>query len=207
MWLQCNGNEWEAPTGADSNPASCFPLPLHFTKAASVLCGSAWMACISHTPTAKPAQLLIKSTLFCIIDLFPSRNGAHVTRIVSRLKRSWPTSAVNQKLPLTRGIYPATRERLSLCLSPSLALSPGPGSNHCLGFILSIFILATPSKPDPPSLSPPSEAGSWFLNRMMSGTALKHLTKWRGTVNPSVGSGWENGGHITHNHLVCVLRH
>lgn len=51
-------------------------------------------------------QLLIKPhTPFCIIDWFPLRNGSHVTPIVSRLKRSWPTSAVNHKVPLTWKIH------------------------------------------------------------------------------------------------------
>lgn len=134
------------------------------------------MACISHTPTATPAQLLIKSTPFCIIDSFPSRNGPHVTRIVSRLKSSWPTSAVNHKLPLTRRIHSATRHHLSLfifVLGQTIVL---------VSFCVFFFFFCNLSRPDPSSLPPPSEGGLWFVNTMMSGTTLKRLTKWRGTV-------------------------
>lgn len=107
---------------AVSDGASSLILPPHFTQACAQ-----WSSLngISQTPTANPAQLLIKSKPFCIIDLFPSKNGPRVTRIVSRSKRSWPTSAVNHKLPLNQ------RDPL---VHQTSALPLRPESNRRLGF-------------------------------------------------------------------------
>lgn len=123
-----------------------------------------------------PAQLLIKSTPFCIIDSFPFRNGPHVTRIVSRLKRCWPTSAVNHKPPLTRegSILPPGISSLCLfVLGQTIVLVfifatlAGQTLHHCLRH----------QRDDSLSLS-----GLWTT--MMSGTTLKRLTKCRGSVTP-----------------------
>jgi len=59
---------------------------------------------LSHLHSHLQTNFFIKFSPICVIDLFPSRNEPHVTCIVFRLKRSWSTSAVNHKLPLTRGI-------------------------------------------------------------------------------------------------------
>lgn len=110
-------------------------------------------------------QLLIKPhTPFCIIDWFPLRNGSHVTPIVSRLKRSWPTSAVNHKVPLTWKIHSDI-----FSLPPSL-------QSFVRGQTISRF------HPEDifcnsPSLSPQWDRGFCFVNIDMEATTLKTLNR------------------------------
>lgn len=119
-------------------------------------------------------QLLIKPhTPFCIIDWFPLRNGSHVTPIVSRLKRSWPTSAVNHKVPLTWKIHSDI-----FSLPPSNPLS---GVGPFLGFILRIF---SATLADSPSLSPQWDRGFCFVNIDMEATTLKTLNRVRKHRDP-----------------------
>lgn len=127
-----------------------------------------WLASVTPPRSWQP-RVLIKSTPICVIDLFPSRNEPHVTRIVSRLKRSWPTSAVNHKFLLT-GVIPSPR----LFVPSQTIVSPSPPTLFC-----------SLSRVEPPSLSLQRE--DRFVKTVLRIT-LKHSTKWRGLWPPRSGT-------------------